>query len=184
MRALGIDPVGDVRATFRALVDATARPGTIQSTPTAPADRAVLATLVDHEVGLYTEDDRVADALSSEGRLERAAVADADVVHVDGAGAVDLEAVSRGTLKEPSDGASIVYRVDALREDPAASRLGVAVSGPGVPSERTFGVDGLTADELAAFEELTVDFPRGVDVVLAADRAIVGLPRSVDTEVR
>ena len=57
MRALGLDPVHDTRRTFRALLDVLARPGTVAPAPVEPADHAVLATLVDHEVGLHTEDD-------------------------------------------------------------------------------------------------------------------------------
>jgi alpha-D-ribose 1-methylphosphonate 5-triphosphate synthase subunit PhnH len=50
MRALGVDPVYGTRATFRALVDAIACPGTVEEAPALPADHAVLATPVDHEV--------------------------------------------------------------------------------------------------------------------------------------
>lgn len=62
-----MDPVHDTRACFRALVDAQSRPGTVQSVDSEPADHAVLATLVDHEVSIATPDEAIASALASEG---------------------------------------------------------------------------------------------------------------------
>ena len=65
------DPVTDAQATFRAVLDAMARPGTIHSAgeclaAPAPLDRAtaaVLLTLVDHETPLWL-DANAAPALS------------------------------------------------------------------------------------------------------------------------
>ena len=79
MRALGIDPVHDTRRTFDGLLAAMSRPGTVHEVP-APADHAVVATLVDHEVTLSTDDPRLRDALAAQGRLDSAGHAAADVV--------------------------------------------------------------------------------------------------------
>ena len=70
MRRLGLDPVHDTRVTFRALCAAMSRPGTVETVP-APADYAVLATLVDHEVTLATADADLQAALRREGRPRR-----------------------------------------------------------------------------------------------------------------
>ncbi|SFK67882.1 alpha-D-ribose 1-methylphosphonate 5-triphosphate synthase subunit PhnH [Halogranum rubrum] len=189
MRALDIDPVHDTRETFRALVDATSRPGTVEQTPTTPAVHAVVATLVDHEVTLHGGGDELRTTLGRESRLDTAPFEDADVVVVDGHTDGRVTVAKRGSLKEPSEGATLVYEVADLSADTEPidgdddQTLTLAVSGPGVPDTRTFGVDGLPATEVEAIAEAQSGYPRGVDVYLAADDRVVGLPRSVDLSV-
>jgi alpha-D-ribose 1-methylphosphonate 5-triphosphate synthase subunit PhnH len=181
MRALGIDPVHDTRETFRALVGALSRPGTVHETPTAPADHAVLATLVDHEVTLSTADEAVAAALDRRGRLERAPPDEAAILHARGVPEWDVRTARRGSRIEPSGGATVVYRVDGLGPD-AGAPTRVRLSGPGVPGERALSV-AVPAAELRRLGEAQADYPRGVDAVFAADDRIAGLPRSVSMEV-
>lgn len=201
MKALGIDPVHDTRKTFRSLVDATSRPGTVQEAPAAPADHAVLATLVDHEVGLATDDASLREALSAEGRLTTVPVDEADVVHVDGDAEDAPERIRdarRGTLKEPSDGATVVVTVagltgDAATDGAASDEPGesdsvgesrtLRLTGPGVPGARAVGVTRLSTGAVEGIVDAQSGFPRGVDVVLTADRRIAALPRSVEVEV-
>lgn len=191
MRALDIDPVDDTRETFRALVDATSRPGTVQQTPTTPASYAVVATLVDHEVTLSGGDDGLRTTLDRESRLDDAPFEDADVVAVDGHTDSRVTEAKRGTLKEPSDGATLVYDLSGVAEDTnelgenpdEAESLELVVSGPGVPGTRTFAVAGLPAAEVEAIATAQSNYPRGVDVYLTADDCVVALPRSVDVRV-
>lgn len=182
MRALGIEPVHDTRATFRALVDAMSRPGTVQRAGTEPADHGVVATLVDHEVTVHTPSADVRAALESEGRYEPAAPDRADVVHAHGAPAWDVRDVRRGTLVEPSDGATVVYRVESLASGRDADASSVRVEGPGVPGERVVSV-GLPAAELDALADAQSSYPRGVDAVFTAGDRVLAFPRSVSTEV-
>ncbi|MFB6174034.1 MAG: phosphonate C-P lyase system protein PhnH [Halobacteriales archaeon] len=182
MRALGIDPVHDTRETFRALCAATSRPGTVRRVPTPPADHAVAATLVDHEVTTHTPDADLRAALAAAGRYEPAPPEAADVVHARGAPEWDVRDLERGSPVEPSDGATVLYRVGDLSADPAAGETAVTVAGPGVPGERTAGVD-LPAAELRALAEAGSTYPRGVDAVFAADKRLFALPRSVSLEV-
>ncbi|RBI58724.1 phosphonate C-P lyase system protein PhnH [halophilic archaeon] len=205
MRALSVDPVDDTRDTFRALVDAMSRPGTVERTPVAPAHHAVAATLVDHEVTMHGGDDRLRTALDWESRHSEAAFEEADIVFVDGDTSGCVVDAKRGSLKEPSDGATVVYRVDALvapdetavSDDPAdgldtrdaqtdgndAPELVLSLSGPGVPGSRRVGVRGLPEDEVEAIAEAQSAYPRGVDVYLTTDDRLVALPRSVDVAV-
>lgn len=186
MRAIGMDPVHDTRACFRALVDAQSRPGTVQATDRARADHAVIATLVDHEVSLATTDSAIASALASEGRLTEAAPEDADIVHAteptDGA----VREYDRGTLEEPSDGATVVYRVDGLHEDTDAAPddwTTLSLEGPGVPGQRSIAVEGLPAAEARALADAQSTYPRGVDAVLTTENRIAAVPRSITLEV-
>lgn len=182
MRALGIDPVHDTRACFRALCDATSRPGTIRSLPTTPGDHGLLATLVDGEVTLHTPDEDLREALATAGRYEPTSPTAADVVHALGVPPWDVRDVERGSLVEPSDGATVVYRVEELVPEPQNGTTAVTVSGPGVPDQRTVGI-GLPADELAAVAEAQSSYPRGIDAYFVAGDRVLALPRSATTEV-
>jgi len=184
VRALGMDPVHDTRACFRALVGAMSRPGTVETAPVEPADHAVLATLVDHEVSCFTPDRTVRDALATEGRLTAAPAGEAAVVHAPAPSECPVEELARGSLTEPSDGATVVYRVDALHPEPAAGNgTTLALSGPGVPGQRGLGVRGFTPADARTLAAAQSSYPRGVDAVLATGDRIAAVPRSVDLEV-
>jgi len=156
------------------------RPGSVQQVP-GPADHAVVATLVDHEVTTATEDDRLGDALSDQGRLERALPSDADIVHAPRRAGWDVRECKRGTLVEPSDGATVVYRVDSVaagRDDGTTLTL----SGPGVDGTTTLSVS-VPESELSALAAAQVDYPRGVDAVFAGPESVAAVPRPVTMEV-
>lgn len=180
MRALGIDPVHDTRRTFDGLLSAMSRPGTVHQVP-APADHAVVATLVDHEVTIATADEGLRDALSGQGRHEPAAVEDADIVHVRDHTAVDVRACKRGSLVEPSEGATVIYRVDSISvgSEPGTT---VRLSGPGVDGTATLSVS-VPESALSALSEAQSEYPRGVDAVFATEERIATVPRSVTMEV-
>ncbi|MFB6201113.1 MAG: phosphonate C-P lyase system protein PhnH [Halorhabdus sp.] len=180
MRALGLHPVTDTRRTFRALLTAMSRPGTIESVP-EPADRAVIATLVDHEVGLATDDDQLREALASQGRLSTCPVEGADVVHAHDHTRLDVRECDRGSLEEPADGATVVYRVPAISQDPVGTTT-LSLSGPGIDGTRRLSV-GLPESELDALAAAQEPYPRGVDAVFASDERLAAVPRSTTVEV-
>ena len=180
MRALGIDPVHDTRRTFDGLLAAMSRPGTVQDVP-APADHAVVATLLDHEVTLSTDDGALRDALAAQGRLDRAPHAVADVVHAREHTGWDVRDCERGSLTEPSDGATVVYRVDALAAG-GGNGTTLTLSGPGVDGTATLSV-GLPEAELTALAAAGSGYPRGVDAVFATEDRVAALPRSATVEV-
>lgn len=201
MRALGLDPVHDTQTTFRALCDATSRPGTVVDLDATPADHALIATLVDHEVTTWTDDDRLRSALESEGRLEEAPPTEADVVHVhgepdgtpgvsDGSSEWDVRECTRGSLVEPSQGATVVYRVEqlvAVDEAPVESALDddlttIELSGPGIDGSRRVAID-LPESAFEAIADAQSTYPRGVDVYLATESHVTAIPRSSELEV-
>lgn len=182
MRALGLDPVHGTRETFRALCDAMSRPGTIQQTPDAPADHAVAAMLVDHEIKMHTSDDTLREGLSAQGRLQDTQPEDADIVHTHGVPSWDVGELARGSLVEPSGGATVIYRVESLSTDPGDNLTTSLLSGPGVPEPRAVSV-GLPASELDAIAAAQSTYPRGVDVIFTAVDQVVAIPRSVSMEV-
>ncbi len=181
MRALGLDPVDDTRRTFDSLLAAVSRPGTVQSAP-SPADHAVVSTLVDHEVTLATEDDTLEEALSGHGRIDAEPPETADIVHARGCTSWDVRECDRGSLVEPSGGATIVYRVDTVTGSTREDCVTATLTGPGVDGVATLSVS-LPAAELSALAEAQSSYPRGVDAVFAGDGCVAALPRSVSVEV-
>jgi alpha-D-ribose 1-methylphosphonate 5-triphosphate synthase subunit PhnH len=181
MRALGLDPVHDTRRTFRGLLDAMSRPGTVERVPD-PADHAVVATLVDHEVTVATDDDRLRETLASQGRLDAAPVTQAAVVHARDHTGWDVRECRRGSLVEPSEGATVVYRVDDIAGDARPDLTTVSLTGPGVDGTTTLAV-ALPASELEAIGDAQSTYPRGIDAVFAAGDRVAAIPRSVTLEV-
>ncbi|WP_152024152.1 phosphonate C-P lyase system protein PhnH [Natronomonas moolapensis] len=179
-----MDPVHDTRACFRALVDAMSRPGTVATAPTEPADHAVLSTLVDHEVTCFTPDETIRTALENEGRLTATEAEQASIVHAPTPGECPVSDLTRGSLKEPSDGATVVYCVDRLETSPTENAgTTLVVSGPGVPGRRRLAVDGFSANDARELADVQSTYPRGVDAVLTTERSIAAIPRSVALEV-
>lgn len=180
-----MDPVHDTRECFRALVDAMSRPGVVAESPTEPADHAVLATLVDHEVSCFTPDETIRTALENEGRLADAEPAQASIVHAPNPGGCPVRDLTRGTLKEPSDGATVVYRVEDLAQEPETGQTEttLVLSGPGVPGQRRLGIDGFAPADAQALADAQSSYPRGIDAVLTTEQEIAAIPRSVDLEV-
>lgn len=180
MRALGIDPVHDTRRTFDGLLDAMSRPGTVQTVP-APADHAVISTLVDHEITVSTDDEGLREALSGQGRLDLEVPEQADIVHVREHTEVDVRECKPGTLVEPSDGAIVVYRVERLSEGETDATT-VTLSGPGVDGTALLSIS-LPESALDVLSDAQSDYPRGIDAVFAAEDRLAAIPRSVTMEV-
>ncbi len=158
------------------------RPGTVHQTPTVPADYAVTATLVDHEVTFHSSDEELTAALAGQGRLEAADPSEADVVHAGRSPSWDVRDLNRGSLVEPSAGATVIYRVNELAATPEKDLTAVTVSGPGVDGTTTFGV-GLPAAELDALADVQSDYPRGIDAIFTSADRVAALPRSVSLRV-
>jgi len=85
-----------------------------------------------------------------------------------------FEAFSQGSMEYPDRSATLVLQVEHLSKDG-----GLHLSGPGIRGSRALGASPLPADFAARLRANRVLFPRGVDIVLAADRKLTALPRSV-----
>lgn len=133
------------------------RPGTIQQVPTTAADRAVAATLVDHEIGFYTDDDELREALSDHGRLAVAPPEAAAIVHATGVPSWDTGDLARGSLVEPSEGATVIYRLDAMAPaadvDSVVGADGDADADTGANTDTDVGVDTDVGADVTPIDE-------------------------------
>ncbi len=185
------DPVIESQQVFRAVLDAMARPGRIQSVPdglTPPAPLAVgsaafCLALADHDTPVW-----LAPGLRNPATLaflrfhcgcpiveepESAAFAIADA-----AGLPALDSFAMGSDAWPETSTTVVVQVDDLQE-----RGPLRLTGPGIETAHRLSVPGLRPglpDEWEANRKL---FPCGVDLVLVAGRRIAALPRTTTVTV-
>ncbi len=179
------DPVRDSQATFRAVLDAMARPGrvhavTAPANPPPPLDRAtgaVLLTLADAETPLWLgpEAARAQEWITFHcGAPPASAEAARFGVAL---GAIELRAFFAGTDEEPETAATLILQVEALDEGPA-----LRLSGPGLAGPERLSVRGLPDGFAAQWAANGLLFPRGVDVILCAGDRLAALPRTVRIE--
>ena len=190
---------------FRSVLDAFARPGTVQSIELAPGNPARPAALdaaleaatrlfVDQAVTFCVADsetDATTAYLTSETHARRAPLRDADFVVVPARADAQTarEAVAeacRGTLTSPEKGATVLMGCARLAEVPEDGQVAepavhvVALRGPGVERENRFAVD--RADWLRARDARGDEFPCGIEIVLVdPDGRVVAVPRSSRT---
>jgi alpha-D-ribose 1-methylphosphonate 5-triphosphate synthase subunit PhnH len=182
------DPVHASQGTFRAVMDAMARPGTIvriaamaAAPPLRPAAAAVALTLLDYETPIWL-DRKLASApgLADWFRFHTGAPIIPDrrraafAFVVDAAQAPCLDEFSLGTMEYPDRSTTLVLQVERF-----SAGEPLTLSGPGITGTKSFAAAPLPGDfreQLIANREL---FPRGVDVILVTDNAIAALPRSL-----
>ena len=190
------DQVFDAQEHYRLLLDAMARPGTINvlprmslaTPPTLSGAAALLGfALLNADVSFYA-DGEAADVVTRYLVVNTAAAPEspdkADFVFAAGTASEALLAdMKKGTLPYPDEGATLIAGVEALASDAQAlggkPYLALTLEGPGVAGKRTFFVTGLSSGLIAALQECNLEFPLGVDLILTdPDHRIACIPRS------
>lgn len=183
------DPVRASQATFRAVLDAMARPGTVQpigvAAPAPPplcaGAAAIALTLCDHDTPIWLDgdlggNDDVVDWLRFHCGCPimedcgRAAFAFARAA----APLPPLDAFNLGTAEYPDRSTTLVLQVEVLHVGG-----GLIVTGPGIRECNVLTASPLPNDMAARLAHNHALFPRGLDLLLASADAVAGLPRSV-----
>lgn len=183
-----VNPVRDAQQVFRAVLEALARPTTPQTVtaqvrPPAPLGAtvgAVILALCDEQTPLWL-DPALRDApgvcawiVFHTGARIVEQVGDATfVVASSPSTAPRLANLAQGTDEEPHRSATLV--IDAC----CAPGIGaLSATGPGIPDVAHWDGAGLPEKFLGQWHENHSIFPRGVDIILAAETAVLGLPRT------
>jgi alpha-D-ribose 1-methylphosphonate 5-triphosphate synthase subunit PhnH len=194
-----LEPVRDTQVTFRVLLDAMARPGTVRQLPVAARDApvnpwlaAALITLLDHEVSLAVEPFEGADALELFVRQRTAAAwAKADDADFAVAASDTLDPslplrLRQGTLAYPNDSATLLILVPSLdqsAEEMTAPGVTLSLAGPGCPAGHRAQIAGLTPALFEARDEVA-EYPCGIDLILVDPKGqVAALPRSTAIQV-
>lgn len=183
-----VDKVLSAQSTFRSVMDAMARPGSVRRIvpgagtpgPMMRGTAAIALTLFDHDTPLWL-DARMAESSDVVKWLKfhtgAPVVQDTSIAGFaligDGAALPSLERFALGTSEYPDRSTTVILQVDSLD----AGR-GFELRGPGIDGVAKLKAS-ITPSDL--FERLHVNealFPRGIDVVLVADDAVVAIPRT------
>lgn len=167
---------------YRALLDATARPGKLQKITFNAGDTdaitAILATLLDGEVSLSDPEKRITP---DDWPLLQARCAEpehADFIVCSGATPPCFEPKS-GTLASPEQSATLLLQVESL----TAGSCHITAQGPGIETTVALFIAGLHESWLEARQAWVSAFPLGVDIFLVAQDSVVALPRTTQLEV-
>jgi alpha-D-ribose 1-methylphosphonate 5-triphosphate synthase subunit PhnH len=181
-------PVLSAQATFRAILNAFARPGSVHSISAAvcapstlsPGAAAVALTLCDHDTPIWLD-----AGLGSAGSVSAWLRFHCGSPIVDDSSTAAFAFVSKpselppfdcfnlGTPEYPDRSTTIVLQLESLRSGPKFT-----LAGPGIRDRRRLQATPLPADICARVRINRSQFPRGIDLLLAAGNEIAALPRS------
>ena len=182
------DKVLSAQSTFRSVMDAMARPGSVQrivataGTPSAMmrGAAAIALTLFDHDTPVWL--DPVMSETSDVARWLKfhtgaPIVGDCSIASFaligDANALPSLDRFAFGTNEYPDRSTTLILQVGSLTEGPA-----LELRGPGIDGAALLRA---SIQPQNLFERLEINvalFPRGIDVVLVHDDAIVAIPRT------
>lgn len=182
------DKVPSAQSTFRAVMDAMARPGSVQHVtasvgvpvPLMCGTAAIALTLFDHDTPIWL-DPLLSQTTGAAKWLKFHAaapiVADPSAASfalvADGRALPELDRFSLGSNDYPDRSTTLILQVESL-----TSGRQYELRGPGIASVALLKA---TINPPDLFERLAINaalFPRGMDVVLVADDAVVAIPRT------
>ena len=182
------DKVLSAQSTFRSVMDAMARPGSVQhiaaaaGTPAAMmrGTAAIALTLFDHDTPLWL------DPLMSETsevtkwlkfHIGAPVIADSSICSFaligDARALPALDRFAFGSSEYPDRSTTLILQVESLTQGSV-----LELRGPGIDGVAMLQA---TIQPTDLFERLAINaalFPRGIDVVLVHDDAIVAIPRT------
>jgi alpha-D-ribose 1-methylphosphonate 5-triphosphate synthase subunit PhnH len=182
------DKVLSAQSTFRSVMDAMARPGSVQRVTAGagtPAGMmrgaaAIALTLFDHDTPIWLDAAMSATAdvarwlkfHTSAPVIEDCSIASFALIG-DAEELPALDCFAFGSSEYPDRSTTLILQVDSLTQGPAFE-----LRGPGIDGSALLQAMIRPRD---LFERLAVNealFPRGIDVVLVHDDTIVAIPRT------
>src|SRR6201996_6411545 len=183
-----VDKVLSAQSTFRSVMEAMARPGSVQRVTASVGTphqmmrgtAAIALTLFDHDTPIWL-DDKMSETTEVARWLKFHAgapvVTDASISAFaligEGSALPDLDRFSFGSSEYPDRSTTLIIQVASLTQGPAYE-----LRGPGIDGSAVLNAAFEPRD---LFDRLAINaalFPRGIDVVLVADDAIVAIPRT------
>lgn len=185
------NPVFQSQMTFRHIMKAMAEPGLVidcssaivPPDPLLPNAAAVLCTLCDADTSVFIDQNTprnttLADWVRFQTGAEVVTSENCDfAMIVDAQKMPTLDRFSVGTAEYPDRSTTLILQVQSMAGGPKLS-----LTGPGIETVRTFEALGLPEHFLMSWQNNHALFPRGVDVILTTEEAIVCLPRSTQIE--
>ncbi len=181
------DPVRQAQQAFHALMNALARPGTVQPIEAVEAPAAlpglfgtIACTLLDPDTRLFLDsslsgDPHVAEWLTFQtGTAIVGHESEAMFGMISDSREVELAAFCAGDQAYPNRSATLCLSVSSFSGGKA-----LRCTGPGIETSHTIAPAGLPADFVEQWAANNALFPRGVDLFLVCEsEGVIGLPRS------
>ncbi|MER8699088.1 MULTISPECIES: phosphonate C-P lyase system protein PhnH [unclassified Mesorhizobium] len=181
------DPVFNAQTVFRAVMDAMARPGSVQPLPAlahppAPLSAtagAVALALCDNDTPLWLDPALQVSAVKSwlgfhTGAPLANTPADAHFALIaTPAEMMALDGFSQGTQDYPDRSTTLILEVGDL-----VSGAALLLEGPGIETTATIAPAQMPRHFVEQWKQDNQRFPRGVDIVLATPDSVACLPRT------
>ncbi len=172
------DPAIQSAHAFRSVMEAMARPGTLQhisgAEPPAPLSKAagaVLLTLCDTETGVYLAGEADCDAVRAWLAFHTGAPLTGPSHCMFAVGTWDalnpLSAYPIGTSEYPDRSATLIVECAELAQS------GATLTGPGIKTNVALSVPGIDA-----FQKNRTLFPLGLDFIFTCEGHLAALPRT------
>lgn len=183
------DPVFDSQATFRCVMDAMARPGSIHEigsgaappAPMGPAAAAIALSLADHDTLVHLSPAMIEAGVQSWLAFHTGALVTGDrpeaafAFFEAGSQPPPFSTFALGTQEYPDRSTTVVLELPALTGGET-----LRLEGPGINASAEIDPKGLPAHFDSMWAENRVLFPRGIDLILAAGNRILCLPRTTE----
>ena len=182
------------QSTFRKVMDATARPGLIETVAPvegapavlAPAAAAIALTLFDHDTPIWLDAPLAAsDAVTSWLRFQTSCpiVTEGECCAFALIGDVtalpSLESFALGTPDYPDRSTTLVVEIEAFE-----GGRPLTLTGPGIRTQEEIAPVGLPDMFPHFWSENRQKFPRGIDLILVAGTKVLCLPRTTIVRVK
>jgi alpha-D-ribose 1-methylphosphonate 5-triphosphate synthase subunit PhnH len=181
------EPVFDSQSTFKAVMDAMARPGSIGEikpaaappAPMGPAAGAIALALCDHDTPVYLTSAMIDAGVQSwiafhSGALVTGERSEAAFAFVEaGTPLPPISTFAAGSQEYPDRSTTVVFELPSL-----TGGQSLVLEGPGIDGSTEIAPTGLPPHFEAMWAENKLLYPRGVDLVLAAGDRILCLPRT------
>jgi alpha-D-ribose 1-methylphosphonate 5-triphosphate synthase subunit PhnH len=181
------DKVLSAQSTFRAVMNAMARPGSVQrigaaaGTPSSMmrGTAAIALTLFDHDTPIWLGETMARRGVTDWLKFHTSAPMTADSANAsfaligDGKTLPALDGFALGSNEYPDRSTTLIVQVESLARGPAYQMRGPGIDGTVLLNATIAPTD--LFERLAMHEAL---FPRGIDVMLVHDDAIVAIPRT------
>jgi len=188
------DKVLSAQSTFRSVMDAMACPGSVRrvvasvGTPSSVmrGTAAIALTLFDHDTPIWL-DSRMSETAEVAKWLKfhsgAPVVADPSICSFaligDARALPDLDHFAFGSDEYPDRSTTLIVQVESLTQGGAYE-----LQGPGIDGTAILRADIEPKDLFARLAINAALFPRGIDVVLVADDAIIAIPRTTRLVVK
>lgn len=179
----------DSQVSFRKVLNALTRPGTVETVDTEGtpegfniATAAIVLTLVDYDTPIWLSpslrNQSVASWLKFHCSVEitEDPLAASFAVIGDASELPDLELFNPGDAKYPDQSATIIIQLSSLESGEI-----VQLSGPGIETTSNIAPEGIPENFWAQRAENVSAFQLGLDFFLTADHELLGLPRTTRT---